>query len=140
MVRFAKKVQEKKIAYNPASRKGKFNVEQNRKERKEERKTQGIKRNGKAKKEHYKKINKKLGGTLTPRRKKTPKNVPKAKKKIRKKMKELEKDVDKGNEIRRRKLAGERIIAGNSKTASEFAIERYKQSLMRNVKKTFRKG
>ena len=55
-------------------------------------------------------------------------------------MKELEKDVDKGNEIRRKILAGERIRAGDSKTASEFAIERYNQRLMRNVKRTFRKG
>ncbi len=140
MVKFAKKVQEKEISYNPASRISKFNARQNRKERNEERKAEGKDKNSKAKKEHYKKINKKLGGTLTPRKKKTPKNVPKAKKKIRKKMKELEKDVDKGNEIRRRKLAGERIRAGDSMTAAEFAIKRYNEKLMRNIKRTFRKN
>lgn len=139
MVKFAKKVQEKEIAYNPASRKGKFDATQNRKERNEERKAEGKEKNRKAIKEHYKKINKKIGGTLTPKKKKTPKNVPKAKKKIRKKMKELEKDVDKGNEIRRRKLAGERIRAGDSMTAAEFAIKRYNNELMRNIKKTIRK-
>ena len=41
MVKFAKKVQEKEIAYVSASRISKFDAKQNRKERKEERKAEG---------------------------------------------------------------------------------------------------
>ena len=82
MVKFAKKVQEKEIAYVSASRKSKFDAKQNRKERNEERKAEGKERNRKAKKEHYKKINKKLGGTLTPKKKKLLKMFHEQKKKL----------------------------------------------------------
>lgn len=169
MVKFAKKVQEKEIAYVSASRKSKFDAKQNRKERNEERKAEGKERNRKAKKEHYKKINKKLGGTLTPKKKKTPKNIPRTKEKIKIKMKDIEEDVDKANDIRKRLLQGEKIRIGDRNTARGYAFEKekarrqgiliysgetpekrkvfyenmannfYKQQLMKSMSKTIRK-
>tara|TARA_R110002096_G_scaffold16480_1_gene56415 strand:+ start:1122 stop:1634 length:513 start_codon:yes stop_codon:yes gene_type:complete len=169
MVKFAKKVQEKEIAYVSASRISKFDAKQNRKERKEERKAEGKERKRGARKEHYKKINKKLGGTLTPKKKKTPKNVPRTKEKIKIKMKDIEEDVDKANDIRKRLLQGEKIRVGDRNTAMGYAFETekairegrfisfgrtpekrkvfyenmannfYKQQLMKSMSKTIRK-
>ena len=167
MVKFAKKVQEKEIAYVSASRISKFDAKQNRKERKEERKAEGKEKKRGARKEHYKKINKKLGGTLTPKKKKTPKNVPRTKEKIKIKMKEIEEDVDKANDIRKRLLQGEKIRVGDRNTAMGYAFEQekarrqgiyfgstplkrkvfyenmannfYKQQLMKSMSKTIRK-
>ena len=157
MVKFAKKVQEKEIAYVSASRISKFDAKQNRKERKEERKAEGKERKRGARKEHYKKINKKLGGTLTPKKKKTPKNVPRTKEKIKIKMKDIEEDVDKANDIRKRLLQGEKIREtekairegrfisfGRTPEKRKVFYENmannfYKQQLMKSMSKTIRK-
>lgn len=138
MVKFAKKNEEKEIAYVSSARSINYDKRQNKIERAKEKAKRG-KSKKQVRKEHYEKINKKLGGTLTPRKKHTPKNVPRIKKKIKKKMIELAEDVDDANEIRRRLAAGEDIPRGRQNTAMGYAYERKIRDLNR-TRKSLEKG